>query len=207
MRTSSLAALGAALGLAACAPGYEMTAPDRANVSVAGEMVAVAAPRGFCIDEASTTTSQTGAFVMVSDCALLGHPNGNTPPVGAVMTASISGNPDLVSEGGDATLDDLETFLATERGLSTVGRSGDAARTRILQSSRAGDVLYVLVEDRGPSPLTNVEPRFWRAFMTVNGRMAALSIQGFDGASPGPEASLRYLSAFAQSLRAVNPRA
>jgi hypothetical protein len=210
-RTALLVA--AALGLAACAEGFgpgagvALDAPDRARVTVAGEPIAIAAPRGFCVDEDSTTSGARGAFVMVSDCGLLGEAGGTTPPIGAVMTASISANPDLVAEGGETTLDDLEAFLATSRGRATVSRSGDGGATRILQTTRSGDVLYVLVEDRGPSPLPGVEARFWRAFMTVNGRMAALSIQGFDGASPGPEAALRHLAAFAASLRAVNPRA
>lgn len=208
MPTSRLAALAAAaFALAGCADGVAFTAPDRANVTVAGESIAIAAPGGFCIDEASTTSGPRGAFVMVSDCGLLGQPGGRTPPVGAVMTASISANPDLVAEGGDTTLDDLEAFLGTPRGRALLGRSGDGGATRILQTTRQGDILYVLVEDGGQQPMPGVEDRFWRAFMTVNGRMAALSIQGFQGASPGHEATLRYLSAFAASLRAVNPRA
>jgi hypothetical protein len=207
MPTSRLALLAAAVALVGCADGVAFTAPDRANVTVAGEPVAIAAPGGFCIDEASTTSGPRGAFVLVSDCGLLGKPGGRTPPVGAVMTASISANPDLVAEGGETTLDDLEAFLETSRGRAVLGRSGDGGATRVLQATRRGDVLYVLVEDRGQQPMPGVEERFWRAFMTVNGRMAALSIQGFEGASPGPEATLRYLSAFAALLRAANPRA
>jgi hypothetical protein len=208
MPTSRIAGLAAAAAvLAACETGVAFTAPDRANVTVAGETVAIAAPGGFCIDEASTASGPSGAFVMVSDCGLLGQPGGRTPPVGAVMTASISANPDLVAQGGETTLDDLEAFLGTPRGRAVLGRSGDANATRILQTTRSGDVLYVLVEDRGQQPMPGVEERFWRGFMTVNGRLAALSIQGFQGASPSPEDKLRYLSAFAASLRAVNPRA
>jgi hypothetical protein len=196
----------AALALAACA-GVNYAGPDRAQVSVAGAPVTIAAPQGFCIDPQGTTSGEGGAFVLVSDCGLLGVGTGRTPPVGAVMTASVSANPALVAEGGETTLDDLEAFLATARGRAVLGRSGDAARTRVLQATRQGDVLYVLVDDRGQQPLPGVEPRFWRAFMTVNGRMAALSIQGFQGASPSDRDALRYLAAFAASIRASNPRA
>jgi hypothetical protein len=199
--------LPAALALAACAEGVGFSAPDRTRVTIAGAPVTIAAPAGFCIDDASTTNSERGAFVLVSDCALLGRPNGDAPPVGAVLTASVSANPALVAEGGETTLDDLEAFLDTPRGRAVLGRSGDAQRTRTLQTTRRGDILYVLVEDRGQQPLPGVEPRFWRAFMTVNGRMAALSIQGFEGASPGPEGALNTLAAFAASIRAANPRA
>lgn len=199
-------AVAAPLALAACA-GVNYAGPDRAQVSVAGTPVTIAAPRGFCIDPEGTTSSERGAFVLVSDCGLLGMGRGATPPVGAVLTASVSANPDLVAEGGETTLDDLEAFLATARGRAVLGRSGDADRTRLLQATRQGDVLYVLVEDRGQQFLPGVEPRFWRAFMTVNGRMAALSIQGFQGAGPGDQEALRHLAAFAAAIRANNPRA
>ena len=207
MPTSRLAPLAATLLLAGCATGVTMSAPNRASVDVAGEPVAIAAPAGFCIDEAATATGPSGAFSMITDCALLGAPGGNTPPVAAMMTVSISPDPSLVAQGGETTLDDLQAFLASPRGLAGLGRSGDADATRIVQSTRQGDVLYLLVEDNGRSPLPGVEPRFWRAFMTVDGRMAALSIQGFDGASPDLQEQLRLLAAFAASLRAANPRA
>lgn len=206
MWTSRSLVVGALLLLAGCA-GVTMSAPNRARIDVAGEPVTVAAPAGFCIDQAATATSASGAFTMISDCGLLGASGGTTPPVAALMTVSISADPDLVAQGGEATLDDLEAFLATSRGRAGLGRSGDANATRIVQSSRQGDVHYVLVEDRGPSPLPGVEPRFWRAFMTVNGHLAALSIQGFNGAAPDLQAQLRHLAAFAASLRAANPRA
>jgi hypothetical protein len=199
-------ALAAGLSLAACT-GVTYTGADRARVSVAGVPVTIAAPGGFCVDPEGTTPSEAGAFVLVSDCALLGLGEGRTPPVAALMTASVSADPELIAEGGETTLDDLEAFLGTPAGRAVLGRSGDAARTRALQTTRQGDILYVLVEDRGQQPLPGVEPRFWRAFLTVNGRLAALSIQGFAGAGPELDASLRYLAAFAASIRANNPRA
>jgi hypothetical protein len=207
MRTSRAVALLGLPLLAACAGGVGYGGADRARVSVAGVPVTVAAPKGFCVDPQGTTSGDAGAFVLVSDCGLLGLGEGASPPVGAVMTASISANPSLVSEGGETTLDDLEAFLGTPRGLAVVGRSGDANRTRVLQTTRNGDVLFVLVEDRGQQPLPGVEPRFWRAFMTVNGRLAALSIQGFQGASPSDRDALRHLAAFASSIRVNNPSA
>lgn len=207
MQTYKLIFLAAALLLAGCATGVSLSAPNRASVDVGGEPVTVAAPSGFCIDPATTTTSPNGAFSLLTDCGLLGQPGGNAPPVAAMMTVSVSADAALVAEGGETTLDDLDAFLATPRGRAGLGRSGDAEATRIVQSTRQGDVHYVLVEDRGSSPLPGVEPQFWRAFMTVNGRLAALSIQGFNGAGPDLQAQLRHLAAFAAALRAANPRA
>ena len=46
--------------------------PSRTKVNVAGQAVTIAAPPGFCIDAESTTVNADGAFVLMSDCALLG---------------------------------------------------------------------------------------------------------------------------------------
>lgn len=194
----------AALALAGCATGVQMTAPNRANVSVGGGTIAIAAPAGFCIDEAAIATDTNGAFALLTDCGLLGQAGGRTPPVAAMMTASISASPEPVASAS-APIDELEAFLETPRGRAVLGRSGRAEATRILQSTRRGDVLYVLVEDRGSSPLPGVEPRFWRAFMTVGGRLAALTIQNFEGAGPDLQESVRHLAGFAAALRAANP--
>lgn len=207
MRISS-ALLGAALMLGACDPGALQGAPDRAAVSVAGETITIAAPPGFCVDPASTSVTGRGAFLLVSDCGLLGFRADERAAsgeiLGAVMTASVSANELLIAEGSDTTLDDLEAFALTARGRAVLGRSGEAEATRTLQTLMRGDVLYVLVEDRGAQPMPGVEPRFWRAFLNVSGRMTALSAQGFAGAGVGPEAGLRYLIGFAESIKAAN---
>ena len=44
----------------------------------------------------------------------------------------------------------------------------------------------MLVEDRGPQPIAGIDRQFWRAFLEVNGRMAALSVLGFEGAGARP---------------------
>ena len=66
-------------------------------------------------------------------------------------------------------------------------------------------MLYVLVEDRGPQPIAGIDRRFWRAFLEVKGRMAALSVLGFEGAGLGPQDGLNQIAAFARSIRAANP--
>ena len=122
--------------------------------------------------------------MLISDCALLGAA-GARPPVGAALTASVSTG-GFAGEGDDPaqTLQDLQAFAATEEGRAMMGRSGQPARVRILATYMRAGVLYVLVEDRGRQPIAGVEPRFWRAFMEVNGRMAALSVLGFQGERP-----------------------
>jgi hypothetical protein len=192
------AALGA---LAACDPAAMGGGADRTTVSVAGRNVVVAAPSGFCVDPASTNVSASGAFVLVSDCALLGLEEGDMDPEGAVLTASVSARP----LGAGASLADLQAFARTAEGRATLSRSGRADRARIVATRTRGDVLYMLIEDRGPQPIAGIEPAFWRAFLVVQGQMTVLSVLGFEGAGVGPSEGLAYLQAFADSVQRANP--
>ncbi len=195
-------AAAALVSLAACEGGAGGGAVTRTTVRVGGAPVIVAAPAGFCVDQRSTDSSAAGAFVLVTDCTLLGRrtPEGG-PPIGAAMTASIS-----APEPGTApvTLADLEGYAATPQGRALLGRSGRGDAIRILETVRRGDVLYMLVEDRGPQPIAGVDPRFWRAFMEVDGRIAALSVLGFQGSGIDAQTGFGFISAFAANIDAAN---
>jgi hypothetical protein len=195
----------AVAALGGCDPSAVGAAPDRATVVAGGRDVIVAAPRGFCVDPASTSVTASGAFVMVSDCALLGAEGvlseGDAEPVGAVMTASVSAAPFAPV----AAMPDLERFVATPAGRAALGRSGRGDRVRVLATRTRNDVLYVLVEDRGPQPIAGIEPRFWRSFLEVEGRMTVLSVLGFEGAGVGPTEGLALVQRFADAVQAANP--
>jgi hypothetical protein len=204
-----LAAFGiAGLALAACDPATMAAgSPSRTRVTVAGQAVTIAAPPGFCIDAPSTVVNSEGAFVLMSDCALLGSAGQGRSPVGAALTASVSAG-GLGGEGDDeaATLEDLQDFLDTPDGLALIGRSGRSDRVRILARQLHGGVLYVLVEDRGPPPIAGIDRQFWRAFLEVNGRMTVLSVLGFEGAGVGTQEGLNELAALATAIQRANAR-
>jgi hypothetical protein len=178
----------------------------RTRVNVAGQAVTIAAPAGFCVDTKSTTMTTAGAFVLMSDCSLLGGAKTGKPPIGAALTASVS-NGGIAGEGDSetGTLDDLEDFAATEDGRAVLSRSGEAGRVRILTTVKSDDVLYLLNEDRGKLPVAGIDRTFWRAFLDVNGRMVALSELGFEGAGMDRQQALNQLGALAAAIRAANP--
>ncbi len=200
--------LAAALLVAACDPaGVSGSGATRVTVNAGGQNVTIAAPAGFCVDQRSTSVTSTGAFVLVGDCALLGQPTPGAKPAPEALTAavSISG----LGTGGEATqsLANLERYVATPSGRAQLSRGGRAASTRILNTQTQGNVLYVLVEDKGPQPIAGINRRFWRAFLEVNGRLIALSEIGFDGAANDPQQGLDALASFAAAIEAANPAA
>ena len=184
------------------------SAPSRASVNVAGQSIAIVAPPGFCVDQQSTSVTSDGAFVLVSDCGLLGNSSrAVSPPIGAALTASVSPQgfaPVGEGDASEATLEELAAFAETAEGRASLGRSGQANGVRILSTTTSNDVLYLLVEDRGPQPIAGVERRFWRAFLEVDGRMTALSVLGFEGSGVDAQEGLTHLSSFAESIKAAN---
>ncbi len=198
----------ATLGVAACDPAtMGAGGPSRATVTVAGAPVVVAGPRGFCVDRGTLNVADAGAFALLGDCAQLG--GGGSPlagsPVGAALTASISAG-GLAGEGDDpaSTLAEIATFVQTAEGRAMLGRSGRPDRVRILATRPQGDVLYVLVEDRGPQLIGGVDPRFWRAFLEVRERMVVLSVLGFEESGLDEQASLNLLATFVAAMKAAN---
>lgn len=196
----------AALALAACDPAMVGNAPSRATVNVAGGPVVVAGPRGFCIDRETLNVTDAGAFALLGDCGELGGGGALArSPQGAALTASISAG-GLAGEGDDpaGSLAEIAAFVQTPEGRALLGRSGRADRVRILTTRPEGEVLYVLVEDRGPQLIGGVEPRFWRAFLEVRDRMAVLSVLGFEGSGLDEQASLNLLASFVAAMQSAN---
>ncbi len=203
MRRAVFAAAAALALLAGCDPS-RIGVADRATVTVAGRDVTIAAPAGFCVDPASTNVSASGAFVMAGDCELLGGrpiAEGDADPIGAVLTASVS----AAQRAGPGTLDELRRFAGTAQGRAALGRSGSSDRVRILATRSRGEVLYFLIEDRGPQPVQGIEPRFWRAFLEVQSQMTVLSALGFEGAGVGPTEGLALVQRFADAIQRANP--
>lgn len=201
------AGLLALLAVAGCEPlGVSGSSATRVTVDAGGRPVTIAAPAGFCVDSSSTSVGTRGAFLLLSDCALLGRPAGAPPPVGAALTASVS-TKGFGPGGSPATqsLADLERYAASPAGRALLGRSGKPDQVRILAHKTQGDVLYVLVEDRGDRSIAGVDPRFWRAFLDLNGRLTALTELRFGAAPYDPQVSLALLAGFVAATKAANP--
>jgi len=201
----ALLGLAGLVALSACDPAaIGGGSPSRARFDVAGATVTIAAPPGWCIDPSTARKSADGAFVLLTDCALLGKPGTTVGSRGMALTASISDGSLLAAEGDADALADFQDFAASRAGRTALGRSGQASQVRVLATRSSGGVYYVLVEDRGKLPIAGLDRQFWRAFLDVNGRTVALSSLGFTGESDA-QASLNELATFAKWIQAANP--
>lgn len=201
----ALLAFAGLAATAACDPSMmQGSSPSRARFDVGGDGVTIAAPTGWCIDPSTARRSADGAFVLLTDCGLLGKPGTTVGRKGMALTASISGGSLLAAEGDADALSDFQDFAASREGRTVLGRSGQASRVRILSTRESGGVYYVLVEDRGKLPIAGLDRQFWRAFLDVNGHTVALSSLGFTGESDA-QASLNELATFAKWIQAANP--
>ena len=200
----ALLALSGLLATAACDPSMMQGAsPSRARFDVGGEGVTIAAPTGWCIDPSASTRSADGAFVLVTDCGLLGKPGTAVSRKGMALTASISSGSFLAADGDADAFSDFLDFARSREGRAVLGRSGNSDRVRILAMQDRDGVFYVLVEDRGKLPIAGLDRQFWRAFLDVKGHTIALSSLGFTGDSDA-QASLNELATFATWIKAAN---
>jgi hypothetical protein len=197
------------LGLAACADSIISSNSKAVEISVAGRAVTISAPEGYCVDVQNVQVNQTGGFVVLEDCALMGDDPDATPienPIGALLSASVSRGP-LVdgTRSKEEAFEDLAAFFRTENGRIAISKSRELDKVSIRRSEIIDDVLYVLVRDRGEKELPGESSLFWRGFLEVNQRLVTVSLNGFSGAFPGTDRSLKQLQRFARSIIEANP--
>jgi hypothetical protein len=203
IRLLLLACLGLAL-LAGCttAPGaMQVRTIERSKVLVlaAGASVTVTPPDGFCVLRDTVKTSDQGVIALIGACANAKDPEAD------LLTASVSNGPLFRPDAPhEAELDRLEEFLGSKRGLALVGRGGTAKNLKILETHREDDALILLVEDDGEQVIPGSAPRFWRAFLEVNGRMVSLSVSSFAEGTGDERVLYAVMRRFIAGLRQAN---
>lgn len=183
---------------------------QRAVLSAEGNQIAVEPSPGFCLAEDEIGTSDRSAFVLIGDCVMDSAPTGDgardlPPSMPGIMTVSLSGDPGFSSSGASARdLSQLETYLDTPEGRALLGRGGDGAQVSVIDTRRQGDILYVLVEDRDGAAVPVLAPRFWRAFVELNERLAVVTVSGFRDVPMDEEEMLRHLGDQVRQLQLAN---
>ena len=196
-------------------PYYVVSAsPDRAVVSAKGRQVAITPAKGFCLARESVEATERSAFALIGDCAL--DSSTAAAPRGArgelqlprglpgIITVSVSGDPGFQGGADDKSLNDLSTFLDTSEGRRLLGRSGNGSSAKVVESRRIGDGVYVMVDDSNDGVVPVLDPKFWRAFVELNDRLAVITVSGFRDRPLGREEMLEHLVAQVQTLRVAN---
>lgn len=183
---------------------------QRAVLSAEGNRVAVEPSPGFCLAEDEIETSDRSAFVLIGDCMMESAPMGDgaldlPPGMPGIMTVSLSGDPGFSGSGAsDRDLSQLEAYLETQEGRALLGRGGDGSQVSVIDTRRQGDTLYVLVEDRDGEAVPVLAPRFWRAFVELNERLAVITVSGFRDVPMNEEVMLRHLGDQVRQLQLAN---
>ncbi len=189
----------AALALAACAAQGPVEtpfavlgfAPQRLDLAAAGRTLVVAPPDGLCLTRRGLSLSPDAAVVMLDGC---GAEDG-------LRRSVLVGDEPLAEPGGsDAALDAMASALREPEGWRAVGLGG--AALDVMEVRRAGDALFVVVQDRG-RPATP-HGRRCRAFTEVGERLTIVTVSAPVGREVDPQALMREAAAIVGALRGAN---
>ena len=209
----ALAGLGCLAALPGCLPppgAVTGATPLGPSVTAGGRVVRLTPPQGFCVDPESIRPGGAAAFALIEDCVLAASARDPATPaardamVDGLVSLSI-GETRLFAKGlTDEGFIELERYLRSDRGKATAGMGGDPETIRILQTRRAGDTLYVLVEDKGDQVVPVLGARFWRAFTEVNRRAVIASLGVFETTDMRDGLKLAYLARVVTALKQGN---
>jgi hypothetical protein len=196
-----LAAALAGVALPSALPGAALADNAVASLTVTSGKVRIAGPPGYCADRASSRDDGTRAFVRLGRCDAL---RGGGDEGGAVLTASVLARNLANGEPMAAVLPEIERFFRSTAGRQALSRSGRAGTVEVIATERGGDVLFIRARDRSPMPGASVEAEYWRAVMTVKGRMVSLSVLGLAERPVSAATKRSLLAAFVQRVRRLN---
>lgn len=179
---------------------FSRAAPQK--VAVADDTVAIAGPRGFCVDRTATRDGDAGAFVLMASCAAItGRRNAPVPATDALLTASVAGNPGPGGTPEDRALV-LARFFSSDEGRAALARDGRADSVVVEQMFDRDGLFLLRARDRSAGLDAGLRDDYWRAIFDVNGRIVTASVVGFDARPISDAAGLAVLRDFAARIRA-----
>ena len=200
--TSRAAVFALTLAAAGC---VESGGAPVQRLAVQDGAVVVAGPAGYCIDRGGSRNSAESSFVLLLPCPTLSGAAGTrAPATAAVLTASIlSGTLDDGQVA--AVLPGLAAFFRSEPGRAALSRTGKADTVEVAEVAEREGVMYLRASDTSRPAGPRVEPEYWRAVLSIRGRLVTLSVLGMSDRPIGAREKRQLLAAFVQSLEAANP--
>jgi hypothetical protein len=198
----TLAGLSLLAVVGACVPSELGRVPASNRITVADGTLTLVAPRGYCVDPASTRDTAEGAFVLFGTCAAISRdPNAPRPAYRALLSATLGPQ---TTEPMAARFAGMEAFFRSEPGRAALARSGQAKDVTIEKVTRKGDLLLLKINDRSAPQSVPVAARYWRAIGQFGGRVTALSVMPLQAVPLDDSAQIDLLQSFASATRAAN---
>lgn len=202
-------ALLAMTGLAACTGTFpnsiaRAVIPAPTKMQVAKGAVTIAGPNGYCVDTETSRDTDEGAFVLMGSCASISQSFfGLKPKKPAVLTAAVApGHQDKAEFV--ASFPATAKFLGSKAGRAALSRTGKANTVRILQITSMDDVMFIHATDSAAEQTREVDPEYWRALTTVNGKIVTLTVLGVQGMPLESDAKRTLLDEFVLRVRSLS---
>jgi hypothetical protein len=185
--------LALVLSLAAC----EWTLPPLPGtglrqIKLFDKTLTVAAPRGYCIDPATSVERGETVVLLIGPCAR----GGQVAAAVVSLTIGAPGSAGVLAAGPDV----LAKFFTGPAGRKLLARDGVAAHVKIERVMVGEGALYLLLQDRAAG-------EYWRAFSAIRGRLVTISASGALGAPLTAEQGFDLVLELQKTLIARNPDA
>ncbi|MEM6972434.1 MAG: hypothetical protein AAF577_06480 [Pseudomonadota bacterium] len=183
------------------------SAPRKAVIRAAGRPVAVTPAAGACVADDAIDVSGGSAFVLLTDCLLVPTSDeSGIDPVGDSLAQPFAGLVTVSLAGGPrGSINELQSFVESELGRRRLARGAEDSLVEIASVSQLGNALYVHAVSSGENAMPLLSRDFWRCFLELNGRMAVVTVSGFDGSGLTAEDLFAEARRHSRALIAGNP--
>jgi hypothetical protein len=195
-------------GLSACASSPRLGAVSRGpspsdKIEVAGRVLNIKGPPGFCIDRQSSQIGDDLAFVLLGSCKVVSkRAFASSPKVKALLTASVSGG----EEGGSiaSSLTSMDSFFRSEDGRTALSRSADPGTVKVLETFQQDDMFFLRARDSSAGVVPDAADDYWRAYFDLNDQIVSVSVIGFKKDPITPDTGLTTLREFSNLIKSEN---
>lgn len=160
--------------------------------------VVVQGPGGYCID-ARTSRPETG-FAVMGGCAILSR-MGIMPRSEGLVTVQFGAAGSAAVAGSEA---DLVALLRSARGAQILSSTGLPESILVEAIDSAEGLVLVRFQDTAPPIAAGLERTEWRAFLDIAGRLATVTVRGFERAPMDSAAGRVLIEEAVAALRAAN---
>lgn len=160
--------------------------------------VYVRGPQGFCVDQGASRPAS--GFAVLGACGLFSGAVA-MPATDGFITIQIGQADSAVVAGSEAALTDI---LRSRQGAALLSSDGRAEAVIIDQMERAAGLVAVHFTDNAPPMVGGLEPKEWRAFLDLDGRLTTVGVRGYERAPLTSGQGLDLLYATVAALRGAN---